>query len=148
MVYAINSEIKEVLKVMGFTDFNSVPKMKDVVKTYHKMALKKHPDKPGGSTEQFQKLQEAFLKVGSYINSCNDKVDDLNSWNAHDEEERFAKTVFKDFCLNGKFYSSKKYYLFSEMFKQKIKELRNAEKQTFLEYRYKRYNCCILDWKT
>ena len=109
----LDTEMGQVLQVLGFSDHTSVPRMKDVVKMFRKMALKKHPDKPGGSTEQFQVLQEAFLKIGTFIEtqSCKSK---MRPREEEDMEENIAKNIFKHFYLSGKFKKSKNSFLFSE----------------------------------
>lgn len=109
---APDSEMRQVLQILGFLEYNSVPRMKDVVKMFRKMALKMHPDKPGGSTEQFQVLQEAFLKVGTHIENQSRK-NQRRMEEDEDAEENMAKNIFKHFYLSDKFKKSKKSFLFS-----------------------------------
>ena len=109
---APDSEMRQVLQILGFLEYNSVPRMKDVVKMFRKMALKMHPDKPGGSTEQFQVLQEAFLKVGTHIENQSRK-NQRRMEEDEDAEENMAKNIFKHFYLSDKFKRSKKSFLFS-----------------------------------
>ena len=109
---APDSEMRQVLQILGFLEYNSVPRMKDVVKMFRKMALKMHPDKPGGSTEQFQVLQEAFLKVGTHIENQSRK-NQRRMEEDEDAEENMAKNIFKHFYLSDKFKRSKKNFLFS-----------------------------------
>ena len=109
---APDSEMRQVLQILGFLEYNSVPRMKDVVKMFRKMALKMHPDKPGGSTEQFQVLQEAFLKVGTHIENQSRK-NQRRREEDEDAEENMAKNIFKHFYLSDKFKKSKKSFLFS-----------------------------------
>ena len=109
---APDSEMRQVLQILGFLEYNSVPRMKDVVKMFRKMALKVHPDKPGGSTEQFQVLQEAFLKVGTHIENQSRK-NQRRMEEDEDAEENMAKNIFKHFYLSDKFKKSKKSFLFS-----------------------------------
>ena len=109
---APDSEMRQVLQILGFLEYNSVPRMKDVVKMFRKMALKMHPDKPGGSTEQFQVLQEAFLKVGTHIENQSRKSQRRREED-EDAEENMAKNIFKHFYLSDKFKKSKKSFLFS-----------------------------------
>lgn len=114
MVYFVSKDIREVLSILGFSDEASLPKMKDVVKTYHKMALKRHPDKPGGSTEEFQKLQEAFIKIGSFISSQDQTTNsDRQPFNSSDVEENIARNIFKQFYLNGRLFRYRKNFLHS-----------------------------------
>ena len=111
------SDLKRVLEVLGFMDLQSVPPMKEAVKMFRKMALRKHPDKPGGSKEQFQNLQEAFYRIGSIIEAHNrqksepSEVDD-------DYEENMAKKLFKDFYLSGKFRKSSVFHSFCDSLRQ------------------------------
>ena len=109
---APDTEMRQVLEILGFLDHNSMPRMKDVVKMFRKMALKMHPDKPGGSTEQFQTLQEAFLKIGTHIENQSNKV--RRKEEEEDVEENMAKNIFKHFYLSDKFKKSKKCFLFSD----------------------------------
>ena len=96
MVSKVDPELRNVLQVLGFFDLTSVPKMKDVVKMFRKMALKKHPDKPGGSTEEFQILQEAFLKVGSHIESQqNENVNDSSKDSNSEDFEESVVELYK-----------------------------------------------------
>ena len=76
--------------ILGFNEnINVLPKIKDVMKQYYKWALKAHPDKPGGSKEKFQKLEEALRIVGDYINKNYSEEKD-------DPEENLAKELFTD----------------------------------------------------
>ena len=118
MVFIDNeSELRKVLEVLGFIDLQSIPPMKEAVHKFRKMALKKHPDKPGGSKEQFQTLQEAFYRIGSIIEAQNcqksepPEVDD-------DFEESMAKKLFKDFYLSGKFRKSSVFHSFCDSLRQ------------------------------
>ena len=52
----MNDHIKAMLKILGLENVNKLPKMKEVMKSYYKKALKAHPDKPSGSKEKFQTL--------------------------------------------------------------------------------------------
>ena len=110
---APDSEMRQVLQILGFLEYNSVPRMKDVVKMFRKMALKMHPDKPGGSTEQFQVLQEAFLKVGTHIENQSRKSQ-RHREEDEDAEENIAKNIFKHFYLSDKFRKTKKSFLFTD----------------------------------
>ena len=107
-----DTEMRQVLQILGFLEYNSVPRMKDVVKMFRKSALKMHPDKPGGSTEQFQILQEAFLKIGTHIENQSKKY--RRREEDEDVEENMAKNIFKHFYLSDKFKKSKKGFLFSD----------------------------------
>ena len=80
--------IKTMLLILGFENIIKLPKIKDVMKKYYKLALKTHPDKPGGSKEEFQKLEEALRVAGDYITK--------NTVEKDDPEESLAKDLFID----------------------------------------------------
>ena len=143
MVFFVSTDIKEVLNLFGFSDQASLPKMKDVVKTYHKMALKSHPDKPGGSTEEFQKLQEAFIKIGSYISSQHQFVNaDRQTFNSNDAdvEENIARNIFKQFYLNGRLFSFRKKFLHTGKTDLSHKVLPNKKQNTLFIGCHKRFS--------
>ena len=54
----------EYYQILGFdheaVKANGTPDVKDIQKNYRKACLKVHPDKPTGSLEQFEKVQEAY----------------------------------------------------------------------------------------
>ena len=70
MKWKADTEFWTFLRILGFQEVSKCPKMKDVVKMFRRTALKKHPDKPGGSTQEFQQLQEAFKKAGQYLENA------------------------------------------------------------------------------
>ena len=109
-------ELQRVLEVLGFMDVTSVPPMKEAVKMFRKMALKKHPDKPGGSTEQFQTLQEAFYKIGSVIEAHNNNSTEVIE--DDDFEESMAKRLFREFYHSGKFRKSSVFHSFCDSMRQ------------------------------
>ena len=80
--------IKTMLLILGFDNIIKLPKIKDVMKSYYKKALKTHPDKPGGSKEAFQKLEEALRVAGDYITK--------NTVEKDDPEDSLAKDLFID----------------------------------------------------
>ena len=49
--------IRDRYKTLGVAKNASTKEIKD---SYRKLALEKHPDKPGGSKEEFQKISEAY----------------------------------------------------------------------------------------
>ena len=112
-----DNELRRVLEALGFIDLHSIPPMKEAVKMFRKMALKKHPDKPGGSKEQFQTLQEAFFRIGSIIEDHNGQTS-KPSVEEDDYEESMAKKLFKDFYLSGKFRKSSVFHSFCDSLKQ------------------------------
>lgn len=91
------------------------------------MALKKHPDKPGGSTEEFQILQEAFIRIGSFLQAQQDKADSIAA--EDDYEEDIAKRLFKEYYLNGQKFESTFLHLFDnseELKRMKIESEKTA----------------------
>ena len=111
MIFKKDPEIQAGLGVLGFSELNVYPRMKDVVKMFRKMALKKHPDKPGGSTEDFQILQEAFIRIGSFLQAQQDKSDSIPV--EDDYEEDIAKKLFKEYYINGQKFESTFLHLFA-----------------------------------
>ena len=110
MIFKKDPEIVAGLGVLGFDELNVYPRMKDVVKMFRKMALKKHPDKPGGSTEDFQILQEAFIRIGSFLQAQQEKSDSITA--EDDYEEDIAKKLFKEYYINGQKFESTFLHLF------------------------------------
>ena len=94
----MNDHIKAMLKILGFENVSKLPKMKEVMKSYYKKALKAHPDKPGGSQEKFQTLWEALEIVKEYI-KANVTVDN------DDPGENLAKELFE--AMFSKFNTTK-----------------------------------------
>ena len=132
MLGTLDCEMRRLLAVLGFTHLTSYPRMKEVVKMFRRMALKKHPDKPGGSTEDFQELQEAFLKTGTFLESFQQKSDPVSSEEVFDYEEDCAMKLFKEFYLNGKKFDSTFLHLFDNQDKEKEQYLfYNKCKETF-----------------
>ena len=122
----MDCEMRRLLAVLGFTQLTSYPRMKEVVKMFRRMALKKHPDKPGGSKEDFQELQEAFLKTGTFLESVQQKSDPVSPEEVFDYEEDCAMKLFKEFYLNGKKFDSTFLHLFDNQ---------DIEKEQYLFYK-------------
>ena len=60
----MNDKIRAFLVTLGFDkNIKELPKMREVMKKFYKLCLKTHPDKPGGSKEEFQKIEEAVKWV-------------------------------------------------------------------------------------
>ena len=73
----MNSEVESLLKILGFEDPTvELLKMKTIASQYRKMSRIKHPDKPGGRKEDFQKLKAAYERLGEIIE--NTPQEDLN----------------------------------------------------------------------
>ena len=92
-------KIKKALEILGFEESAKVgklPKMKDVKKKFHKLALTHHPDKPGGNGEVFKEMTEAYRLIGEYIlEEQEENEDDENG--VFDFEEEVARKTFKQF---------------------------------------------------
>ena len=128
MIFKKDPEIVAGLGVLGFDELNVYPRMKDVVKMFRKMALRKHPDKPGGSTEDFQILQEAFIRIGSFLQAQQDKSDSITA-DDEDYEEDIAQQLFKEYYINGTKFESTFLHLFDnseDLLKIKIEREKTA----------------------
>ena len=106
MKWKMDTEFWTFLRILGFQEVSGCPKMKDVVKMFRRTALKKHPDKPGGSTQEFQQLQEAFRKAGQYLENAKLQKNLYEKEEEEDVEESAARKLFKEFYLNGETYQS------------------------------------------
>ena len=106
MKWKADTEFWTFLRVLGFQEVSRCRKMKDVVKMFRRTALKKHPDKPGGSTQEFQQLQEAFKKAGQYLENAKLQKNIVDIEEDEDVEENAARKLFKEFYLNGETYQS------------------------------------------
>ena len=86
----MNDEIKDLLVILGFEkSIRAIQLMKDVRRNFLKLAILKHPDKPGGVKADFQKLKDAYDRIGKLIEET--EQDDLN-----DTEETVARKLFRE----------------------------------------------------
>ena len=102
-------------KTLGLSNNAST---KDIKDAYRKLALEKHPDKAGGSTEEFQKISEAYemlsdpqkkrrfdnptkINMGNFVN-VNDMFSSTftNFFNANCEINRTQRTPDKRHEIN------------------------------------------------
>ena len=83
---------KEYLKVLGLDENASLEEIK---KKYRKLSLKCHPDKEGGSNEEFIKISEAYEKLNSGELEMN------NNNNNHVDVEKFNASEFFHFFNNA-----------------------------------------------
>ena len=93
--------MRDALNVLGFKDsfeIGKVPKMKDVAKKFHKLALVNHPDK-GGDEELCKKVTEAYRIVGEHIEKNKNDTQEDDSF---DFEEEVAMKTFEQFKANVK----------------------------------------------
>ena len=85
----MDPEVERLLRILGFEDPGEKHmKMRIVSSQYSRMSLTKHPDKPGGTKEDFQILKAAYEKLGDIIG--NTPQQDLD-----DKEETDARETFK-----------------------------------------------------
>ena len=89
----MDSNIKAALQVLGFDNVSFLPMMKEIRKQYLSLSRKIHPDKPGGSKEEFQVLLDAFNLVGEAIENVDCDQDD--------QEEVAAREMFRQFKVNS-----------------------------------------------
>ena len=108
----METEFWNFLRVLGFQEVVRQPKMKDIVKMFRRTALRKHPDKPGGSTQEFQQLQEAFRKAGQFLEKA--KPPKNVGKEEEDAEENAARRLFKEFYINGETHPADFLQLFQE----------------------------------
>ena len=130
MVLKMDPEILKVLQILGFSKVEKYPRMKEVVKMFRKMALKTHPDKPGGTKENFQKLQDAFRKAGMFL----ENFQYCDQTEEEDLEEDVAKKLFKEFYLDGERFESSFLHIFKSRDKEEEHYLhhRNCQVSSFL----------------
>ena len=76
----MNKSVKEALSILGFDDFTSLPKLKDIRKKFLELSLKYHPDKNSDSKqskEHFQRILDAYNVAGeAFENKVYDDDDD------------------------------------------------------------------------
>ena len=92
----MDCELKEALRELGFTDFTSIPKVKEINQHYRRLAREIHPDRNNGSKEsgvRFQKLNNAYEIAG--------KAAEAIKAEKHDDEEIIARKVFQQFFLSS-----------------------------------------------
>ena len=66
-----------------------LPLMKEIRKNFLRLSLERHPDKSGGSKEDFQELVNAYEKIGRVIQ-------DTTQEDKTDDEETIARNLFKE----------------------------------------------------
>ena len=85
----MDPDVVKLMRILGF-DTESLPKMKELTKQFYKQSLIRHPDKPGGTKEQFQELLDAYHKLGVIIEGCKNE-------DPEDKDELLARNLFKQF---------------------------------------------------
>ena len=87
--------IQEALICLELTGYIShPPKMKIIIKQYHKLSLKHHPDRPGGDTATYQTINNAYHVLGEFIDKYYDEP------KGDDYEEQVARSAFKQFIFS------------------------------------------------
>ena len=81
----MEQRIKNALKVLGFEDLSTIPKMKEIRKQWIRLSLLHHPDKPTGETKAFQQL------VNAYEIAC--ETAKKNEYDKSDLEEEVARKM-------------------------------------------------------
>ena len=70
----------------------------EVKAAYRKLALKSHPDKPGGDAESFKRITEAYEEVMKKRGHC---ITLFDVWADADEDELTRAEAMRKACLNG-----------------------------------------------
>ena len=87
---AINEDIKEDLKTLEINEEQTLTEG-FVNAKFKRRARIVHPDKPGGNTQEFQKLQNAFKRIIKYIQEKAKKEDDEVEEDENYETQFFMK---------------------------------------------------------
>ena len=86
----MDPNVSKWLIILGFLSPDmKYMKMTILSSQWRRMTLSKHPDKPGGSKEEFQELMNAYENLGKIIEQ--NPPDDLD-----DQEEVKARKAFRD----------------------------------------------------
>ena len=90
---------EDALDILGI-DSHSLVTVHELKRKYHKLALKYHPDKNGGSeesTKKFQLVNEAFAVVESKLKNGTDKVFQMNPDFTEPNEQLNYNQLFQSF---------------------------------------------------
>lgn len=78
----MDPKVVDALRVLGFKNFDTIPKVKEITEKYRKLALLKHPDRNGGTpaaTAEFQVILNAYHVAGDAAHCVpvdpDDKID-------------------------------------------------------------------------
>ena len=88
-----NYQIKKDLETLQIVEGKNIT-IKYVTMKYKKLAKERHPDKDGGSTDNFQELQTAFRRIVEYLEEINDEEEDDDNF----EAEFFMKNNIMKEC--------------------------------------------------
>lgn len=89
-------KLQEALLILGFSNVNVLPKVKDIQRRFYKLSKIKHPDKNGGSkesTEEFQTLLNAYNLAGKAAEKVKPEDDDV--------DDIIARKIFKQFQVSS-----------------------------------------------
>ena len=88
----MNQKVIQALRVLGFEEFDEIPKVKDIIKKYKKLAFLKHPDRNKDNPEataEFQDILNAYQIAG--------KAAEDNPVDPCDNDDHVARKLFKQF---------------------------------------------------
>lgn len=87
-IYFLNGAANPIKGILGFFDNSIIKTLDDLKKEYFRLAKIHHPDK-GGSTENFQKLQNEYEKLlNSTLKNSNLSEEDIHNEQVIDEHIR------------------------------------------------------------
>ena len=74
-------KLEEALLILGFSNVDVLPKVKELQRQFYKLCKTKHPDKNGGSkesTEEFQTLLNAYNLAGKAAEKIKPEEEDFD----------------------------------------------------------------------
>ena len=95
-----NDVIKEDLKTLEINEEQNLTE-RFVNAKFKRRARKVHPDKPGGNTQEFQELQNAFKRIIKYLQEEAKKEDDEVEEDVNYETQFFMKHNFMKKCSDS-----------------------------------------------
>ena len=97
----MDSKVVNALKVLGFDDLTTIPKVKDIVHRYRKLAIIKHPDKNGGTPESISDFQ-VLLNAYDVAGKAAEKV----PVDPEDNADHVARKLFQQFQVRALWWIS------------------------------------------
>ena len=88
----MDPKVIEALKVLGFEELVEIPKMKEIIKKYKKLAFLKHPDRNNGTPEataEFQVILNAYHIAG--------QAAEANPVDPDDNDDHIVRKLYKQF---------------------------------------------------
>ena len=92
----MDTKVRDALKVLGFGNTSTLPKLKDIRKRYIKLSVLHHPDKNNGSKES----HEMFLSILSAYEIAGKACEDI-IYEDDDQDDLLARKMFKQFCFSS-----------------------------------------------